>query len=162
VADVCVVNASPLIFLGATGKLDLLRLVAPRVLVPSSVPAEVRARGSTDPVAAAVDAASWLEHRPSTSSSPDAVLAWDLGGGESAVITLALESPGAVAILDDLPARRCAASLGIPVAGTLGIVLLARKAGRLPAARPMLEDLRNRGMWLSDRVLNTVLKEIGE
>lgn len=67
-----------------------------------------------------------------------------------------------MAILDDLQARRCAESLGIPVAGTLGIVLLARKAGILPAAKPFLEELRTKGMWLSDRVLNAVLKEFGE
>ncbi len=36
------------------------------------------------------------------------VLAWDLGAGESAVISLAETIPGSTAVLDDLAARRCA------------------------------------------------------
>ena len=34
------------------------------------------------------------------------VLAWDLGAGESAVLTAVAGSPGSVAVLDDLAARR--------------------------------------------------------
>lgn len=113
------------------------------------------------PASIAAGAATWLDRR-TPPPPPASVLSWDLGAGESAVIALALQHPGAVAILDDLQARRCAESLGIPVAGTLGIVLLARKAGILPAAKPFLEELRTKGMWLSDRVLNAVLKEFGE
>lgn len=150
-----------MIFLGTAGRLEFLRLVAPRILVPLSVLREIRAHGPEDPASVAVDAATWLETR-TPPPPPPSVLGWDLGAGESAVIAVALQHPGAVAILDDLQARRCAESLGIPVAGTLGIVLLARRAGLLTATRPFLEELRQKGMWLSDRVLNLVLQEFGE
>lgn len=65
--------------------------------------------------------------------------------------------PGTEAIVDDLAARRCAASLGIPVRGTLGLVLMAKRRGIIPAARPIVEQLRQAGMYLSDRVIQQAL-----
>jgi predicted nucleic acid-binding protein len=64
--------------------------------------------------------------------------------------------------VDDLAARRCAATLGVPVRGTLGLVLIAKQRGEIPAARPVLEELRQAGMYLSDAVLNRALKRVGE
>jgi predicted nucleic acid-binding protein len=64
--------------------------------------------------------------------------------------------------VDDLAACRCAAALGIPVRGTLGLVLVARSRGVIPAARPVLEQLRRSGMYLSDRVRDRALSLIGE
>jgi predicted nucleic acid-binding protein len=85
-----------------------------------------------------------------------------LGAGESAVLTWGYVNPGTEVIVDDLAARRCAAALGIPVRGTLGLVLTAKQQGILPAARPVLEQLRLSGMYLSDRVMNQALVLVGE
>jgi predicted nucleic acid-binding protein len=85
-----------------------------------------------------------------------------LGAGESAVLTWGYVNPGTEVIVDDLAARRCAAALGIPVRGTLGLVLTAKQQGILPAARPVLEQLRLSGMYLSDRVMNQALALVGE
>lgn len=93
---------------------------------------------------------------------PDTIRAWDLGVGETAVLAWGSDNPGTVIIVDDLAARRCAASHGIPVRGTLGLVLTAKKRGMIPEARPVLEKLRQSGMYLSDRILNQALALIGE
>jgi predicted nucleic acid-binding protein len=66
------------------------------------------------------------------------------------------------AIIDDLAGRRCAALLGIPVRGTLGIVLTAKQRGVIPAARPVLECLIQSGLYLSRRILDTGLQRVGE
>ncbi len=34
--------------------------------------------------------------------------------------------------------RRCAEALGVPLGGTVGLVLAAKQAGRVPTARPVL------------------------
>jgi predicted nucleic acid-binding protein len=70
--------------------------------------------------------------------------------------------PGTEAIIDDLADRRCAAALGIPVRGTLGLILIAKRQGRIPQARPVFERLRHAGMYLSDRVMNQALGLVGE
>ena len=93
---------------------------------------------------------------------PPVIQAWDLGPGESAVLAWAHEHPGSEAIIDDLAARRCAAVLGVPVRGTLGLVLLAKQRGRVALARPVIDALRREGMYLSDRIVDAALALVGE
>jgi len=46
--------------------------------------------------------------------------------------------------------------------GTLGLVLIAKKRGVLPVARPVLLKLKQSGMYLSHHLLDQVLALIGE
>ena len=97
-----------------------------------------------------------------TPDATDELLAWDLGAGETAVISYALAKPGWTAILDDGAARRCARSLSVPLKGTLGIILLAKRRGLITAAAPVLEAIRQRGFRLDERLIAAALKELGE
>lgn len=156
-----VVNTSPLIHLAEASLLHLLREAAPTVWVPEPVAREIRAYGNLDPTARALAAHDWLEVQPVPVLSAQ-VLAWDLGPGETAVLELARTFPGSTAVIDDLAGRRCAEALGLPLRGTVGLVLAAKQAGRLTAARPVLENLRDSGMYLSDAVLQRALRRVGE
>jgi predicted nucleic acid-binding protein len=93
---------------------------------------------------------------------PGVVAAWDLGAGESAVLARAMAHPGTLAIIDDYAARTCAAVLGVPVKGTLGLALLAKQQGRVEEAGPLVEKLRRAGLYLSDTVTREALKLVGE
>jgi predicted nucleic acid-binding protein len=156
-----VVNASPLIFLAHAGMLDLLQLLSTQVVVPEEVAMEIGRRGASDPTARAIVDTDWLVVTR-TPHVPPQIQAWGLGAGESSVLAWAHAHPDTEAIIDDLAARRCAASLNIPVRGTLGLVLIAKRRGRIPAARPVLIQLKQGGMYLSDRVLAQALALVGE
>lgn len=160
-ADAAVVNASPLICLSRAGLGDLLRQAAATVVVPTSVAREILARGSRDAAADMIANTSWLKQMDDP-AIPPSVLAWDLGSGESAVLAWALAHPRARAVIDDLQGRRCAESLGIPLRGTVGLVLRARRSGAIVSVRHALDRLRSSGMYLSDRIVAEVLKEAGE
>lgn len=97
-----------------------------------------------------------------TPTVPPQIQSWGLGPGESAVLTWAHAHVGSDAIIDDLAGRRCAAAFNIPVRGTLGLVLVAKQRGRISSARPVLEQLRQSGMYLSDAVMSHALALIGE
>jgi predicted nucleic acid-binding protein len=155
------VNASPLIFLSRSSHLGLLRLAGEELVVPAIVAEEIGRRGSADPTAVAIESTPWLVV-VETPPIPPIIQAWDLGPGESAALSWSYSTPGTEAIIDDLAGRRCAATLGIPVRGTLGIVLLAKRRGVIPAARRVIEDLRRSGMYLSDRVMDEALALVGE
>ena len=71
----------------------------------------------------------------------------DLGPGESSVLAYVMAHRPMIAIIDDLSARHCAEVFRIPVSGTLGLVLTAKKRGVIPFARPALEHLRQSGMY---------------
>lgn len=159
-AERAVVDASPLIFLARSRHLDLLRAVAPTVWVPEPVAAEILRRGSQDVTAQALQNTSWLT-RQAAPDIPSTILQWRLGAGESATLALA-QVHGLPAVLDDLAGRKCAATLGIPVRGTLGIVLIAKQRGLIAAARPVIEDMMDTGLYLSRKVLDQALRRAGE
>ncbi len=160
-AERSAVNASPLIFLARAGLLDLLQLASSELIVPGEVAAEIARRGANDPTAQAIANTDWLVVTQ-TPPVPPQIQAWGLGAGESSVLAWAHAHSGTEAIIDDLAARRCAAAFKIPVRGTLGLVLIAKQRGRIPAARPVLLQLRQGGMYLSDRVMNQALALVGE
>ncbi len=71
-------------------------------------------------------------------------------------------TPDSMAILDDQPARRCAQVLNIQTQGTLGLVLLAKQQGLILAVRPVLEQLKQAGMYMSDRLERQITAAAGE
>lgn len=129
-----VVNSSPLIVLSRAGRLELLLTLGARVTVPNAVSEELAAH--SDEAARALESVGWLARIPTDPVSP-LVAAWDLGRGESAVLSWAAAHPGCLAVIDDYAARTCAEVLGVPVIGTLGLVLRAKFRGRIAAARPL-------------------------
>jgi predicted nucleic acid-binding protein len=161
VADHPAVNASPLIFLAHANLLELLRLLGDEILVPQSVAEEIRRRGPRDPTARALESTSWLRV-VEVPNIPPRIERWDLGAGESAVLACCLEHPETEAIIDDLAGRRCADALGVPVRGTLGLILIAKQRGHVDAARPIPESMRRAGMYLSQAVLDRALRSVGE
>ncbi len=85
-----------------------------------------------------------------------------MGSGESSVLAYAYEHFGIEVVIDDLAGRKCANSLGIPVRGTLGLILIVKKRGIIPYARPVLEGLIGSGLYLSKEVLDKALERVGE
>lgn len=145
--------------LARAGRLDLLQSVGDRIIVPDAVALEVRVH--SDEAARALQSHSWLEQRPAI-AVPPAVASWDLGAGESAVLAWATAHPGTLAVLDDYAARTCAEVLDLPLIGTLGLVLRAKASGLVTAARPLLEELRRAGLYLSDGVIREALSLVEE
>lgn len=160
-ADAAVVNSSPLIFFSKAGLIDLLRIISPQVMVPEPVAQEIGCRGTEDITARTLANTPWLT-TVSVTSIPALIQSWDIGAGESAVLAYALSNPGMVAIIDDGAGRRCAEMLGVPLSGTLGLVMLAKQRGVIPAARPVIAILKQHGMFLSERTIDRALALVGE
>lgn len=155
------VNASPLIALFKSGQAHLLPALFSEILVPDAVWREVTEGGHDDPAACGLLEVDWAIRQPSVAVDP-LVAAWDVGPGESELLTLARARPYLRALLDDELARRCARTLGVRTLGTLGILLLAQRRGVIPAMRPAIAALRGAGLWLSDDLIRQVLEEAGE
>jgi predicted nucleic acid-binding protein len=71
-------------------------------------------------------------------------------------------SPGSTAILDDRAARRGATALNIPTRVTLHVVIEAKRSGVVPAVAPLIDCLRNAGLFLSDALVRSALEAAGE
>jgi len=140
---------------------DLLKQLGPPVAILLAAAKEIQRRGVSDIAVQALAQATWLAS-VDPGPPPLKVAAFNLGDGESAVLTHALAHTGSRAILDDSAARSAAAALGIPHLGTLGLIVFAKTQGLLVAARPIVEQLRHHGMYLSDQLMNQVLAQVEE
>ena len=92
VAKSPVVNASPLIFLASSDFLYFLQLLGEEIIVPKAVAVEIQARGPSDVTAQAIENTEWLTITE-TPPVPPEIQAWDLGPGESAVLSWAFHNP---------------------------------------------------------------------
>lgn len=66
------------------------------------------------------------------------------------------------AVIDDMDARRCAQTLGIPIFGTGGLLVLAKRRGLLPSVSAAVTKLRSAGLWLSDDIAQALRAQAGE
>lgn len=156
-----VVNASPVILLAQVGQLYLLKHLGPPVVIPDAAVLEIHRKGPADPAVQALDQATWLVS-VDPGPIPANVAAFGLGDGETAVLAHALANSNSGVILDDRAARNVAAAFGISCQGTLAVVIFAKAHGLIPAARPVVEQLRQHGMYLSDHSMNQALAKVGE
>lgn len=156
-----VLDASPLILLSRAGFLDLLDVLERKIVVPLAVRDEVAVKGLEDISAKSLMLSEAIQMLP-VPEIPRRIASWELGAGESSVLAWALDRPDALAVLDDLEARRCARTLSVPVVGTAGLVLAAKRRGVISRARPVLEALIESGMYLSNRTLGMILSKVDE
>lgn len=155
-------NASPLILLGKIGRLTIIEQLNPAYAVPAAVAKELNVGPENDPARRWLLGPDKINHILEPITFPPHLLAWDLGAGETAVLTHCTIQRGARAILDDRAARNCAEVYGISIVGTVGLLIRAKKAGLIPLLQPELIRLVQSGSLLSSAVIHEALKIAGE
>jgi predicted nucleic acid-binding protein len=156
-----VANASPLILLGKVGQIQLLGHLAETLVVPNAVMREVSAKPDgerTIQTLTALESVILVDD----AVAPANILSWDLGPGETQVISHAVSHSADRVVIDDLEARRCAKAMGLAIIGTLGIVGRAKAAGLIGRAGPVVQRLRKTGIYASDDIVQRLLREVGE
>ena len=128
------------------------------MVVPRVVYDEVTVAGAGRLGAAEVVAATWLRIED---SDPDPALLVSLDAGEAAAIPLAVRMR-ATLLVDDADARVVAQARGLAIVGTLGILLLAKRAGHLVAVAPVIARVTELGLYASPELLRRVLRAAGE
>ena len=154
-------NTSPLVYLYRVHAFDWFPKIFPSVWVPTAVVRELEEgerRGFDVPK---VHGLSWLR-RVDPRSIPSEWLTLDLGPGELSALALALEHNDRIILLDDGLARRIAGAAGLTVWGTLKVLLEGKSHGLVERIAPLLGQLKEAGMWLSDDIARRILALAGE
>jgi len=158
-----IIDTSPLILLHKINSLRLLPELCEELVIPKAVADELLSYEE--------DRSDWkvfiYESAKITALEdvlqiPADIAGWGLGKGESEVMAYAMANTGHEAVLDDLDARKCASTFNIPLRGTVGIILLAKKKNVIPAAKPLIDALKNAGSRFNDDWLNKALNIVGE
>ncbi|HKP52817.1 MAG TPA: DUF3368 domain-containing protein [Chloroflexia bacterium] len=151
-------DTSPLINLAGVGLLHLLPAVYGTIWVPEAVKREYAAgMRAGDP---SLDEFEWIRVIPSVAVSPR--LPPSLGAGEAHAISLAIAKNTRAILLDEQLARAVARKWGLPVVGTLGVLVAARQSRLLAAVKPIIEMMVSQGRHISDSLYMQVLAVAGE
>ena len=91
------------------------------------------------------------------------VLRRDLDNGEAAAIALAMQVKAEWILLDEKEGRKIAKTLGLKVAGILGILLRAQHEGRLPSFQTVMDQLRDvAGFHIGAELYSDLMRESSE
>jgi predicted nucleic acid-binding protein len=155
-----ILNASPLILL-CNGELEfILPAVFAEIVAPTAVWREITAGPAADRAAQLLPQLDWI--RQESVEPALAVIQWDLGVGETEVLSFALKNRGYTPALDDMLAKKCARSLDIPTMGTGSILILAKEHGLINSVEDCLRRLQRIGLWISEPVIQMIKEQAGE
>lgn len=160
---IVVSNTSPLINLAVVGKLDLLRQLYGKVVIPQAVYQEIAVAGSGQPGADQIKRLDWIETCPVAGRSTVISLRLEVDEGEAEAIALAGELGADLLLLDERRGRIVASRLGLQFVGLLGILAEAKHRSFVPAVRPIMDDLIEKaGFWIRRELYDRVLQAVGE
>jgi uncharacterized protein len=168
---VVIADASPLVALSLTNRLELLHQLFGTVHMVQAVAQEVLTSQFTTSerhIQAAVDQA-WLRIVDASLASvdgfePQQLISWkQLDAGEAQSIAYAaslLDKP--LLLIDERAAKQLCDELGFFTLGTAGILLTAKNSGLISLIKPELKRLHDVGFWLSPSIMKKILTFAGE
>lgn len=166
-----VINASPLIYLGKVGALYLVPQLFAQVFTTPVVKLEVL-RVEHAPERPVLEEAfeAWLELAvPQDTTLMNRLIRLQLHQGEAGILSLAkelkMEREDPIGIIDDLAAREVARTLGIPVTGTIGILLRGTKTeliSKNECKRYLRKIIEDTDFHLSIKLYSKIVRELEE
>lgn len=85
-----------------------------------------------------------------------------LDPGEATSIALASEYKQSLLIIDEIKGRKSAKEMGIPVTGSLGVLVTAKKKGHVSAVKPIIERIQKTNFRISEELIKRVLDKTYE
>lgn len=155
-----IVNSTPLIALVKCGQMELLHKMYDEVIIPEAVYNEICA--ADDIVSQSLKNAQWIEVKKIHNEEEKKIYRTRLHDGEVEVMILAREEHPYAVIIDDLAARNTAEFLGLPLTGTLGVLIKAKREHFLPEVMPVIYQMQKNHIYFSDQLIELVRKKVDE
>lgn len=154
-----IVNATPLINFASINRLDILKSLFSKIIVPSQVWEEVVTKASEYETSKVIKSADFITVKKAKDEILYKTLLMDINKGEAEAIVLALETKAELVILDEKEARDYAEYYGLNFTGTVGCLLKAKREDIINKIKPMLDNIMIKGnFWLSDDVYNKAIE----
>lgn len=152
-------NTTPLISLAEVGLLDVLQALYPHVWIPPAVFDEYQAGIPAHPQRPALTGFPWISIHP---APDDPAVPTTLDPGEAEAIALARAVSARLVLIDERRGRAAAKRLGLPVSGSLGVLLEAKSERLIPHVRPYLDQMIAQGRRISPQLRAQALSLAGE
>ena len=144
-------DTSCLILLDKIGELEILNKLFGIVITTPEVADEF---GQTLPF--------WLKIRSPKNKNYQSIIEASVDRGEASAIALAIDLGNCLLIIDNLKARKFADQLGIPVVGTLGVILTGKLKGIIPEVKPVLSKIKATNFRINPNLELLILSKAGE
>lgn len=154
-------DASPVILFARAGFLPLLEGLFGEILVSEEVYQEMTA--PTKPGTEEIREAKSIKRK--RLKNPNQLLAFKSYGvsqADTTVIGLAREQEADLVIIDDKRLRRLAKEMGLPVVGSGGILLQAKRKGIITEVKDKLDLIIGYGARIAEPLYHQILKSAGE
>ena len=155
---IVVSDSGPIIALSKINQLSILKHHFGAIHISEATYYELVKKGKGRFGSKEVENADWIKVAKVKDDVPVKVLELELDRGEAETIILGNELKADLILLDETIARRVARLLNLKVKGTVGILVLAKKEGIIKKLKPILNELRTKGVWISDEVYDEALK----
>jgi predicted nucleic acid-binding protein len=152
-------DTTPLITLAGAGLLNLLQQLYDTIWIPEAVYSEYQLGRIKHPNHPDLNTLPWISVHPATLEDTGTR---NLDLGETETIALARYHSARLVLLDERSGRREAVRLGLPVAGTLAVLLQAKEQGLISAIRPIIDQFQAQGRRISPALRSDVLALAGE
>jgi len=85
-------------------------------------------------------------------------LSVELDKGEAEAIILAIEKNADLLLIDELKGRKIATEKSIPIIGTLGILINAKKNNLITSVKDKMDNLRSIGFWINQNLYDRIVQ----
>lgn len=157
-----VVNTTPLIALSHVGQLDILKKLYGEIIIPEAVYRELAVKTESICKKAVDGSLEWIRVENINNQMAKAMYKTQLHDGEVEVMILSKEITADVVIIDDANAKKHAKYLGLPVTGTLGVLIKAKQEGYINELKSILHQMSKNGIYISQSLIELCLRQVGE
>jgi len=153
-------NTTPIIPLLKLNRLELLQKLYQQIYIPSAVFNEIEA-GRKKGYYQDLSKIDWINI--AEIQDKQAVKYFlDLDSEEAEAIVLATEIKADLIILDEKLGRFHAKHADLKVTGTIGVMIKAKSKGFIDELKPLLNELTDKDVWISEKLKIEILKAVGE
>ena len=104
----------------------------------------------------------WVKIKEPANKTYQSIIEVTVDRGEASAIALAIEIDDCLLIIDDLKGRKYAKQLGLPIIGTIGLIVDAKLFGIIPSIKPLLEKIKRTNFRISEQLESILLEKAGE
>ena len=155
-----ILDTTPILTLLKVSKFSLLKEIYRKIIIPEGVYQEIEI-GKNKEYYINLAELEWVKIEKIKNKQAIKYLV-DLDKGEAEVIILAEEINSDIVVIDEKIGREYAKQNNLNLTGTLGILIKAKNKGLIKAIKLLIDEMQNKGVWLNDKLIKSVLKITGE
>ncbi len=144
------------------GQLDVLKKIYGEILIPQAVYRELSEKKESICKKQVDDSLDWIHVEKIENQMTKNMFKTQLHDGEVEVMILAKEKNADIVIIDDANAKKHAKYLKLPVTGTIGVLIRAKKQGYIRELKPIIQEMIDKNIYISEKLMRLCLKQVNE